>query len=50
MKRIFLLFCGLIPSLSSAQQYSIDWYKVADGGGPRTKSQYSKKGSNQNGA
>jgi hypothetical protein len=33
MKRLILLFGLLIPAVSSAQSYSIDWYKVAGGGG-----------------
>jgi len=33
MKKWILLFGFLIPALSHAQQYSIDWYKVAGGGG-----------------
>ena len=33
MKKIILPLCLLIPALSNAQSYSIDWYKVAGGGG-----------------
>jgi hypothetical protein len=33
MKKIILLFGLLIAALSQAQTYSIDWYKVAGGGG-----------------
>jgi hypothetical protein len=33
MKKLILLFGLLIPALSHAQTYSIDWYKVAGGGG-----------------
>jgi hypothetical protein len=33
MKKLFLLFGLLIPALSQAQSYTIDWYKVAGGGG-----------------
>ncbi|HUD48910.1 MAG TPA: hypothetical protein VMR33_18905 [Candidatus Baltobacteraceae bacterium] len=33
MKKIILLFALLIPALSHGQTYSIDWYKVAGGGG-----------------
>jgi hypothetical protein len=34
----------LIPVISSAQQYSIDWYKVAGGGGASTGGTYSVTG------
>ena len=44
MKKLFLL-CGLlVASLASAQSYSIDWYKVAGGGGTSTNGQYSVSG------
>jgi hypothetical protein len=33
MKKWILLFGVLVPALSHAQSYSIDWYKVAGGGG-----------------
>jgi len=33
MKKMFLLFSLLLPASGFAQQYSIDWYKVAGGGG-----------------
>jgi hypothetical protein len=33
MKKWILLFGLLIPALSQAQNYSIDWYKIAGGGG-----------------
>jgi hypothetical protein len=33
MKKWILLFGLLIPALSQAQSYSINWYKVAGGGG-----------------
>jgi uncharacterized membrane protein len=33
MKNIILLLGLLIPALSHAQTYSIDWYKIAGGGG-----------------
>jgi hypothetical protein len=36
MKKLILLFGLLLPSLSQAQTYSIDWYKVAGGGGTST--------------
>jgi hypothetical protein len=44
MKKLFLLFGLLIPSLGLAQQYSIDWHKVAGGGGTSTGSIYSVSG------
>ncbi|MEI6197196.1 MAG: hypothetical protein WCS42_23015 [Verrucomicrobiota bacterium] len=44
MKKLFLL-CGLlVVSLAWAQQYSVDWYKVAGGGGTSTNGQYSVSG------
>jgi hypothetical protein len=33
MQKLILLFGLLIPALSQAQTYSIDWYKVSGGGG-----------------
>ena len=33
MKQLILLFGLLLPALSQAQSYAIDWYKVAGGGG-----------------
>lgn len=44
MKTIFLLFGLLIPSLGIAQTYSIDWFKVAAGGGVSSNGQYSVSG------
>ena len=44
MKKLLLLFSLLIPAISFAQSYSIDWYKVADGGGTSTNGQYSLSG------
>ena len=45
MKTLLLLFVLLIlPSLGSAQQYSIGWYKVAGGGGTSTGGTYSISG------
>ena len=38
MKKVILLFGVLIPSFGFAQQYSIDWYKIAGGGGTSTGS------------
>ena len=33
MKTLFLFFSLMIPAPGFAQQYSIDWYKIAGGGG-----------------
>ena len=40
-----LVFLGLIlPGISFAQSYSVDWYKVSGGGGTSTGSVYSVSG------
>jgi hypothetical protein len=44
MKRFVLLVSLLIPVIGFAQQYSIDWYKVAGGGGTSTGGTYSVSG------
>jgi hypothetical protein len=44
MKNIFLLTALLLPVLSRAQTYSIDWYKVAGGGGTGTGGIYQVSG------
>ena len=44
MKTFILCFSLLIPSLGFTQQYSIDWYKVAGGGGTSTGGVYSVSG------
>jgi len=44
MKKLILLFGLLVPAISFAQQYSIDWYKIAGGGGTSTGSVYSISG------
>jgi hypothetical protein len=44
MKKIFLLFALLIPTIGFAQPYSIDWYKVAGGGGTSTGGVYAVSG------
>jgi hypothetical protein len=44
MKKLFLLFAVLIPTIGLAQSYTIDWYKVAGGGGTSTNGQYSVSG------
>jgi hypothetical protein len=40
MKKIILILTLLIPGISFAQSYSIDWYKVSDGGGTSSNGQY----------
>lgn len=44
MKMIILSLGLLIPTISFAQSYSIDWYKIAGGGGTSTGSVYSVSG------
>lgn len=44
MKKLFLLLGLMMPLLASAQNYSIDWYKVAGGGGTSSNGQYSVSG------
>ncbi len=44
MKKLFLLLGFLIPATGLAQQYSIDWYKVAGGGGISTGGEYAVSG------
>jgi hypothetical protein len=44
MKNLILSLCWLVSSLGFAQQYSIDWYKVAGGGGTSTGGTYQVNG------
>ncbi len=44
MKKLILFFGLLIPTISFAQSYSIDWYKIAGGGGTSTNGQYAVTG------
>jgi hypothetical protein len=44
MKKLFLLLVLLIPTSGFAQSYSIDWYKVAGGGGTSTCGVYAVSG------
>jgi hypothetical protein len=44
MKKLFLLFAWLIPALGFAQSYTIDWYKIAGGGGTSTGGTYQVSG------
>ncbi len=44
MKIFYLLLGLLIPTISFAQSYSIDWYKVSGGGGTSTGATYQVTG------
>jgi hypothetical protein len=44
MKKLLFLAALLIPSIGFAQQYSIDWYKIAGGGGTSTGATYQVSG------
>jgi hypothetical protein len=44
MKPLFLFLCLLVPSIGSAQSYSIGWYKVAGGGGTSAGGTYQVSG------
>ena len=44
MKTLILYFSLLVPAVGFAQSYSIDWHKVAGGGGTSTNGQYSVSG------
>jgi hypothetical protein len=44
MKKSFLLFGLLLPLMSFAQQYSIDWHKIAGGGGTSSGGNFSLSG------
>ena len=44
MKKLMLLLCLLAPIAGLAQQYSIDWYKIAGGGGTSTGATYQVRG------
>jgi hypothetical protein len=44
MKKLFLLLSLLVPAVSQSQSYSIDWYKVAGGGGTSTGGVYAVSG------
>jgi hypothetical protein len=44
MEKIILLLCVLLPAGGWAQSYSIDWYKIAGGGGTSTGGTYSISG------
>jgi hypothetical protein len=44
MKKLFLFFGLLLPSLGFAQQYSVGWYKISGGGGTSTGATYQVTG------
>src|ERR1019366_6358289 len=44
MRRLILLLGLLLPAFSHAQSYSIDWHKIAGGGGTSTGGVYSVSG------
>ena len=44
MKTFFLIPLLLVAAAVHAQQYSVDWYKIAGGGGTSTNGQYSVSG------
>ncbi len=44
MKNLILLLGLMMPVMVSAQQYSIDWYKVSGGGGTSSNGQYAVSG------
>jgi hypothetical protein len=44
MKKLFLLLGLLIPGTGFTQSYSIDWYKIAGGGGTSTGGTYQVSG------
>ncbi len=44
MKKLFLVLGLLIPTIGFAQSYTIDWYKIAGGGGTSTGGTYQVSG------
>ena len=44
MRKLIFFFMLAVPAISLAQQYSIDWYKVAGGGGTSTGGTYTVSG------
>ena len=44
MKQFLLIFSVLLPTLGHAQPYSIDWFKIAGGGGTSSNGQFSVSG------
>jgi len=44
MKNLILVLSLLVPGLAFAQTYSVDWYKIAGGGGTSTGGTYQVSG------
>ena len=44
MKKLFIVLSLLLPSLGFTQSYTVDWYKVAGGGGTSTGGTYQVSG------
>jgi hypothetical protein len=44
MKKLVLWLSIFVPATGFAQQYSIDWYKIAGGGGTSSNGQYTLSG------
>jgi hypothetical protein len=44
MKKLFIVLSLLLPSLGFTQSYTVDWYKVAGGGGTSTGGTYTVSG------
>jgi hypothetical protein len=44
MKKLMLILGLLLPAIGFAQSYTIDWHKIAGGGGTSTNGQYSLSG------
>jgi hypothetical protein len=44
MKKLLLVLGLLIPTISFAQSYTVNWYKIAGGGGTSTNGSYSVSG------
>jgi len=44
MKKLLLILAGLIPALGFGQNYTIDWYKIAGGGGTSAGGTYQVNG------
>ena len=44
MSKILFLLAGLVPALGFAQSYTVDWHKIAGGGGTSTGGTYQVAG------
>ena len=44
MKKLLLVLGLLIPTISFAQSYTVDWYKISGGGGTSTNGSYTVSG------